>query len=74
MIPFLNRNDDKWPHTRANKDVMAQIKLEHPMIWAAINGIKDTLMIKLDEKSSVDESKLVKIEAELCKVHADFKC
>jgi hypothetical protein len=57
-----------------NKDEMAQLKLEHPTIWAAINGIKDTLIIKLDEKSSVEESKLAKIEAELCKVRADYKC
>ena len=57
-----------------NKDMMAQLKLEHPTIWAAINGIKDTLIIKLDEKSSVDESKLAKIEAELCKVRADYNC
>ncbi len=57
-----------------NEDMMAQLKLEHPTIWAAINGIKDTLIIKLDEKSSADESKLAKIEAELCKVRADYKC
>ena len=31
-------------------------------------------MTKLDKKSLVDESKFAKIETELCKVRADYKC
>ena len=32
----------------SNKDELGLLKLEHPTMLAAINGIKDTLMTKLD--------------------------
>ena len=74
LINLYNNTNSIPTEVSSNKDELGLLKLEHPTILAAINGIKDNLMTKLDEKSLVDESKLAKIETELCKVRADYKC
>ena len=62
--PKLRTIKTRWPNSNLNIQRYGLL----------INGIKDTLIIKLDEKSSVDKSKLTKIEDKLCKVRADYKC
>lgn len=74
LINLYNNTNSMSTEGSSNKDELGVLKLEHPTILAAINGIKDTLMTKLDEKSLIDESKFAKIETELCKVRADYKC
>ena len=74
LINLYNNTNSIPTEVSSNKDELGLLKLEHPTILAAANGIKDTLMTKLDEKSLVDESKFANIETELCKVRADYKC
>ena len=72
LINLYNNTNSIPTEVSSNKDELGLLKLEHPTILAAINGITDTLMTKLDEKSLVDESKLSKIETELCKIRTDY--
>ena len=74
LINLYNNTNSIPTEVSSNKDELGLLILEHPTILAAINVTKDTLMTKLDEKSLVDESKLAKIEIELCKVRAGYKC
>ena len=46
---------------------------EFSTIWAAINGIQDVVTAKLDEVTLAHDNKLMRIEAEVCKVRSNYE-
>ncbi len=44
------------------------MKLEMATTWAVVNGIQDSMLFKLDEKSSNEESELAGIRHDLHKI------
>ena len=51
-----------------NKTELDSLKLELSTIWAVVNGIQDTMLVKLDEVNSNKERELVKIRNEFDKI------
>ncbi|CAB3994169.1 Hypothetical predicted protein [Paramuricea clavata] len=46
---------------------------EFSTIWAAINGIQDVVTAKLEEVTLAHDIKLIRIEAEVCKVRSNYE-
>ena len=56
-----------------NKTQLASLKLELSTVWAVVNGIQDTILVKLDEVNSDKESQLVKIRNEIDKIRLEHE-
>ncbi|CAB4038925.1 ---NA---, partial [Paramuricea clavata] len=46
---------------------------EFSTIWVAINGIQDVVTAKLEEVTLAHDNKLIRIEAEVCKVRSNYE-
>lgn len=52
---------------------LASLKLELSTIWALLNGMQDTMMVKLDEVTSVYENELETMKTKLNKVTSEYE-
>ena len=56
-----------------NKTELASLKFELSTVWAVVNGIQETILVKLDEVNSDKESQLVKIRNEIGKIRLEHE-
>ena len=56
-----------------NKTELASLKLELSTVWAVVNGIQDTILVKLDDVNSNKERQFVKIRSELDKIRLEHE-
>ena len=54
-----------------NKTELASLKLELSTVWAVVDRIQDTILVKLDDVNSNKERQLVKIRSELDKARLE---
>ena len=55
------------------KTELASLKLELSTVWAVVNRIQDTILVKLDEVNSDKENQLVKIRNEFDKIRLEHE-